>query len=125
MKIDPDLEGRHLNKVDAYATGSITVAAVVYRHSLVLASGHGVMPWPPQRFPDFIAEHFEMLAALDPEVVLIGTGRSLIFPASPLLAPLASKQIGFEIMDTGAACRAYNFLLGEGRQVAAGLLLIG
>ncbi|MBI2994889.1 MAG: hypothetical protein HYY48_12055 [Gammaproteobacteria bacterium] len=57
-------------------------------------------------------------------VNLIGTGRGLLFPAASLLAPLASKRIGFEIMDTGAACRAYNFLLGEGRQVAAGLLMI-
>lgn len=124
MKIDLDLVSGHARKIDAYATGSVTVAAVVYRHSIVLGSGQPVIAWPPRQFPDFKAEHFEMLVALNPEVVLIGTGRGLLFPAASLLAPLASKRIGFEIMDTGAACRAYNFLLGEGRQVAAGLLMI-
>ena len=124
MKIDFDLGAHGNTRVSAYAAGCVTVGAVVYAHSVVLAPGHDAKPWPPQRFSDLAAEHFEMLAALGPEIVLVGTGRRLLFPAAETLAPLTARRIGIEIMDTGAACRAYNFLLGEGRQVAAALLMI-
>lgn len=124
MKIDLDLGSHEKTRVRAYATGCVTIGAVVYAHSIVLAAGHDVQSWPPPRFADLAVEHFEMLAALGPEIVLVGTGRRGLFPAAELLAPLVARQIGHEIMDTGAACRAYNFLLGEGRQVAAALLMI-
>ena len=124
MKFELDLGSGHNLRIAAYAAGSVTVATVVYRHSIVLAPNRPVMPWPPAQFSDLAPGHFELLAAVEPEVVLIGTGGKLQFPAMDLLSPLVSRNIGFEIMDTGAACRSYNFLLGEGRQVAAALLMI-
>jgi uncharacterized protein len=63
------------------------------------------------------------LAALEAEVLLIGTGPRLQFPALNLLRMLAQAGIGAEIMDTPAACRTYNILMGEGRKVAAALIL--
>jgi uncharacterized protein len=65
-----------------------------------------------------------VLAELESEVVLIGTGKSLRFPRSELIAPLMASGTGFEIMDTAAACRTYNILMGEGRRVSAALLMI-
>jgi uncharacterized protein len=56
--------------------------------------------------------------------VILGTGRRQRFPRTELLAPLVKARIGWEVMDTGAACRTYNILLGEGRNVAAALLMI-
>jgi uncharacterized protein len=40
------------------------------------------------------------------------------------LAPLIAAGIGYEVMDTGAACRTYNVLMAENRKVAAALLMI-
>ena len=57
-------------------------------------------------------------------MVLLGTGGRLRFPPSAVLAPLIAAQIGYEVMDTGAACRTFNLLAGEGRRVLAALLLI-
>jgi len=54
---------------------------------------------------------------------LIGTGARFQFPEPALLAPLQKAGIGVEVMDTQAACRTYNILLGEGRSVAAALIL--
>jgi uncharacterized protein len=62
-------------------------------------------------------------AALDAELVLIGTGRSLQFPPAEALRPLIEARLGFEIMDTQAACRTYNILMAENRRVAAALIL--
>jgi uncharacterized protein len=46
-----------------------------------------------------------------------------VFPAAELLAPLYAARVGFEVMDTGAACRTYNVLVAEGRAVAAALII--
>jgi len=55
--------------------------------------------------------------------LLLGTGPSQRFPDPPLYAELYRSRVGFEIMDTGAACRTYNVLVGEGRAVVAALLV--
>ena len=69
------------------------------------------------------AEQISRLAELNAEVLLIGTGATLRFPPPKLLLPLARAGIGVEIMDTPAACRTYNILMGEGRKVAAALIV--
>jgi uncharacterized protein len=70
------------------------------------------------------AELFDAIARRDevPEIVLLGTGARLRFPPMALLRPLSGAAIGYEVMDTAAACRTYNILMGEGRRVLALLL---
>jgi uncharacterized protein len=69
------------------------------------------------------ASDFAALAELPVEVLIYGSGRKLQFPPPAWLAPLMGRRMGFETMDTEAACRTYNILAGEGRPVAALLLL--
>jgi len=64
-----------------------------------------------------------MLVSLEPEVILLGTGRRLVFPEPQVLATVHAATIGIEIMDTAAACRTYNILAGESRHVAAALII--
>ncbi len=99
-------------------TRTLTRSCVVTPHRLVA-------DWPPQAFGEVARVHFELVSALDPEIVLFGSGASLQFPRVELLAPLTSRGIGVEAMDTGAACRTYNILTADGRKVAAVLLMIG
>jgi uncharacterized protein len=75
-----------------------------------------------ERFDALSERHFAALADLAPELVIFGTGARLRFPAPALLRPLIERGIGVETMDTAAACRTYNVLLGEGRAVVAALL---
>ncbi|HNI52603.1 MAG TPA: MTH938/NDUFAF3 family protein, partial [Accumulibacter sp.] len=65
-----------------------------------------------------------ILAGLDAEIVLLGTGKQLRFPPPDLLQPLIAQRKGLEVMDVQAACRTYNILLSEGRKVAAALFLV-
>jgi uncharacterized protein len=67
--------------------------------------------------------HFEVIAGLEPEIVLLGTGGRQRFPRPSLLRSLLARGVGVEIMDTAAACRTYNIIMLEGRRVAAALLL--
>ena len=112
------------NLIRAYAPGRIIINKEVYTTSLIVTPGQVVAAWPPASFADLQAGHFEMLVALKPEVVILGTGARLRFPTPSFTRSLVEAGIGLEVMDTGAACRTYNFLMSDGRRVAAALLMI-
>ena len=124
MKIELDNTAGNSNRVSAYTIGQITIDERVF-HSSILVSAHTIdAEWTPEDISELQPEHFEAIIALTPEIVILGTGKSLVFPEDTIIKPLIDRQIGFEIMDTGAACRSYNFLLGEGREVVAALFVI-
>lgn len=116
--------GGAANLIRTYGPGRLLINEAVYQSSLIVMPDRIYTDWPPQRFEDLDMAHMQALAALGAEVILLGTGQRQRFPHSTLLAPLAAGGTGWEVMDTGAACRTYNFLLGEGRNVAAALLMI-
>jgi uncharacterized protein len=90
--------------------------------SFVLSPKHLLRDWAPISIETLQAEHLDLIIELQPELVLLGTGTRLTFPAPQLLASLHRQRIGVEVMDTAAACRTYNILMGEGRFVVAGLI---
>ena len=121
MKLQPDRFD--VPSVNAYGPGWIAVNGERHERSFMLSSQHGAKEWPCARFEDLSVAHFEQLAALGAEIVLLGSGRTLRFPKPEWLQPLVAAQTGVETMDTDAACRTYNILAGEGRQVAVGFIL--
>jgi uncharacterized protein len=112
------------NVIRGCGPGEVTVNETVYRRSLVVAPDRIVEDWPPLSFDDLAAGHFALLAALAPEIILLGTGARHQFPAPVHTLPLIRAGIGLEIMDTAAACRTYNVILEDGRRVVAALLMI-
>ncbi len=110
------------NVIARHGPGGVLVNGTEYRSSTLIAWQGKVTAWPVQRFEDLTDAHFATLANLNPELVIFGTGARLRFAASALLRPLIERGIGVETMDTAAACRTYNVLLGEGRAVVAALL---
>ncbi len=96
-----------------------TVAA-----SVVVTPQRLLTDWAPQHHRELEPRHLENLLVLEPELVLLGTGRRLHFPPAAVTEPLLRRGIGVEVMDTAAACRTYNFLMADGRRVAAALLMI-
>jgi len=65
------------------------------------------------------------LLSKQPEIVIIGTGWNTQRPPRDLVFAMARRGIGFETMDTPAACRTFNVLVGEGRDAAAVLIIRG
>jgi uncharacterized protein len=110
--------------IQTYGPSQIVINQDRYNMSLIVQPERVLPDWPPQTVDELALPHIQMLADLGPEVVLIGTGQRLHFPRAELLAPLVVAGIGWEIMDTGAACRTYNILMGEGRKVTAALMMI-
>ena len=114
-------EGRNL--FTGYGAGYVSINEQRYEHPIVVTPGNAVIPWAATSFDALTAEHFEALLELTPEIVLLGTGESLRFPHPRLTHPLAEARVGFEAMDTKAACRTFNILMAEGRQVVAAMLV--
>jgi uncharacterized protein len=110
--------------IRSYQAGHIVINDQAYSKSLVLAPKQLMTDWPPQSADELTEADFDMLKELRPDLVLLGTGEKQIFPPLSLYAPLLQKNIAVEVMNTGAACRTYNILASEGRQVIAALMMI-
>ncbi len=123
MKIQREL-GAGQNVIRSYGRVQIIVNQDTFTTSLIVTPEHIVRDWRPRAFAELTAEDFDAVVALGPEVILLGTGAHLRFPDPSLMRTLVAANIGFEVMDTGAACRTYNVLMTEGRRVAAALLPI-
>jgi uncharacterized protein len=108
--------------IRGYDATSITTSDGVITSSTLIAAAT-LEPWPPHSVAELTAAHVDLLLAHDPEVLLIGTGPKFALPPQAALAAARAKRIGVEVMDTAAACRTYNVLVGEGRRVVAGLML--
>jgi len=122
VKFQPDfLDGT--NTIARHDGARVWVGTQAYEGSVVVPWSGAVQPWPPNRFDELTADHFEMLLRHDAELVIFGSGARLRFPKPGLMRALIERRVGFESMDTGAACRTYNVLVSEGRNVVAALLL--
>ena len=124
MKLDLDRNIDGTNRIHSYAAGSIVIADTTYKSSLILTSDAIIDDWQPENISQLTTDDLDQIIELDPELVVLGTGVRLQFPELEITMAFHSRNIGVEVMDTGAACRAFNFLAGEGRKVVAALFVI-
>ncbi len=109
--------------ITGYGPDWVRVNQQEFRRSVIVTPERLVSDWAPRTFGDLAEPHFEAIAELELEIVLLGTGRRQRFPHPSLTRSLLERGVGVEIMDTAAACRTYNIVMLEGRRVAAALLL--
>ena len=124
VKIDLDTLPKDEYRIDGYQNGVISVNGNAFSSSLIISPAHLIVDWRPDNFDDLATQHIAQIIELEPEIIILGTGDQLYFPSPDLIAAIFENHIGFEVMDTGAACRCYNLLLSERRKVAAGLIRI-
>jgi uncharacterized protein len=111
-----------LNLVTGYGAGHLMINKVRHDGNLIVTPSGVSAGWANAGFDGLVAEDFSRLLEWKPEVVLVGTGNRLRFPPHALLRPLIEAGVGFEIMDLSAACRTYNVLASEGREVLAAVM---
>jgi uncharacterized protein len=109
--------------IRGYGPGEVRINETVYRTSLVLTTNRLDTNWNPRPISDWTPADLDPLLAHDPEILLIGTGESIHLLGTPFIAHALRQGVGLEVMDTAAACRTFNILAGEGRRVAAGLIV--
>jgi len=116
-----DTAGAH--RITGYGPDFVAVNGARYEHSVIVTAQTIVADWGVAGFDTLAASDVARLVELQPDVILLGTGSRSRFPSRSVLCPLIDARIGYEIMDTGAACRTYSVLTAEGRNVLAALIL--
>ncbi|MGH8073593.1 MAG: Mth938-like domain-containing protein [Lysobacter sp.] len=93
--------------------------------SFVIAPDRLIEDWAVRDARSMQASDLEPLLALQPEVLLLGSGSGQAFPPAAVLAECLRRGIGIEVMGNDAAARTFNVLASEGRKVVAGFILPG
>jgi uncharacterized protein len=124
VEITPLQPSQDRQILQAYGKGGFRVSDTHWAGAVIVFPTRTIN-WNVATFADFTLEVFTPVAqASDPpiELLLIGTGQRMALLPTKLQAGLRAMGFGIDIMDTGAACRTYNVLIGEERRVAAALL---
>jgi uncharacterized protein len=112
-----------INLIRRYGPDFVVIGDEEIRRSCLVSAGSLVRDWPPRGVDDLAATHLAAIFELAPEVVVLSTGAAQKFPRAALRAEFATRRIGLEVMEVGAACRTYNVLVGEERKVVGAILL--
>lgn len=109
--------------VKHYEPGLVKINDRELRSSCFLNQQQLVENWPCDHIGRLDTQHLDALFALKPEVIILGTGERQVFPEPRLFAYCAQKGIGLEVMNNPAACRTYNVLTTEDREVVLALIM--
>jgi uncharacterized protein len=109
--------------VTSYDDQGVEINAERFEFSLIVMPETPPRAWSVPSFEALTAAHFEQIEADKPDVVILGTGATQRFVHPRLIASLSARHIGVESMDSKAACRTYNVLMGEGRKVTLALII--
>lgn len=122
MKLQPDPK-EALNTVTRYDAQYIEINEIRFNQSIIVMPLGAVEAWSVKSFNDLSRHDFSKTIEKKPALVIFGSGQRIRFPAPSLLQDLIQARIGFETMDTQAACRTYNILMSEGRLVLGAFLI--
>lgn len=112
-----------LNTISGHGKGFVQVNQQRVTTPLILLPDKLIAPWNITDIGALSMADFTLLIEMKPELVVFGSGSAFRFPDARILAAFSQARIGFDVMDTPAACRTYNVLMGEGRNVAAALVI--
>ena len=115
--------GAPAHLIRGYTDEEVRIGSTSVRGSCIVTADTLITQWEPQSFAELRPAHLEALFALQPELVILGTGPVQRFAPAEIRALAAQRGMGLEAMQLGAACRTFNVLVQEGRRVAAGLFL--
>jgi uncharacterized protein len=110
-------------QIRAYQPGTIRVNDKTLSSSIIITPTRLIEDWQPATIQELTTESLSLIAELRPDILLIGTGAVMTIISAEIYGPLINLGIGVEFMDTSAACRTYNALSSENRNVAAALLI--
>jgi uncharacterized protein len=123
MKLHPDASNAY--SIQSYSDEGVVVNGKLQTGPMVLCAVKGPQAWSAPTFETLETASFDEILPLRPELVIFGSGATLRFPSPRLFQGLIQQGIGLETMDSGAACRTFNVLAGEGRHVVLALLPLG
>ncbi|MDH3978015.1 MAG: Mth938-like domain-containing protein [Gammaproteobacteria bacterium] len=117
-----DRETGNGNIIRSFSAGELLINNESYG-SPVIVSAETIIDWSPASLDSLSIADFAAAISQKPEVILFGSGIAQHFPPMTVITEIMRAGIGFEAMDTSAACRTFNVLAGEHRKVVAALLV--
>ncbi len=108
--------------ITGYESDHVRINDDIYQKSLIISPESLIHPWQVNDASDLNETNLASVLNDKPEIMIIGTGETLILPEPKIIALFAQHQIGLETMNTSAACRTYGVLVAEGRKAAAGII---
>jgi uncharacterized protein len=106
------------------ADGSVAVVNDrAFEASFAVAPDRLIEAWPVVDATAMVPDDLAPLLALEPEVIVLGTGARQLFPPAVVMAACLGRGIGLEVMTNAAAARTFNVLAGESRRVVAAFVL--
>lgn len=111
------------NLITGYGADFVEINRQRYTSNLIVMTDKLLLDWQAPDFMSLTTGHFVQIIELKPEVVLLGTGEKHQFLHPKIIQSLTENSIPLECMTTAAACRTYNILMSEGRNVVAALLI--
>jgi uncharacterized protein len=118
MKLTRDARS-DVNLIRGYGQGAVQIGERVVSTHCIVAADTLITSFRGTSAAELTVSHLDPIFALNPEVVLLGTGVRQSFPSAAVREAFAARGIGLEAMDLGAACRTYNVLVQEERRVVA------
>jgi uncharacterized protein len=110
-----------VNFIRAWEPGRVRIAERWVTGNVIVGSDRIVEGWTTAEAHALSIADLEPALALEPTIIVLGTGTERLLPDVELMAAAAARSVGLEIMSTPAACRTFNVLLGEQRRVVAAL----
>ena len=119
MQLTRDDSTRHF--IRAWEPGRVRIAERWIAGHVIVSAEQVIEGWTTAAPTALTVEDLGPALALAPTILLLGTGTDRFVPDVELMAALAERRVGLEIMSTPAACRTFNVLLQEQRRVVAAL----
>lgn len=117
MKLDREQGTGHV--IRSFADGRLVIGNSTFASPVIVTAEQLITDWAAPPVQTLAADDLQRVLALEPEVIVLGTGTRQIFPPQVLSMTILRQGIGFEVMATAAACRTFNLLTAEYRPVAA------
>jgi len=121
LSLDRPEDFLFVRRADAHA---VTVVDRQLTASFILARDRAIEDWGAADIAALTPRQVEPILALEPDVVLLGSGARQQFPSQAVLAEFLKRGIGVEVMDNAACARTWNVLAGEHRNVVAAFILL-
>lgn len=108
--------------ITGYEPGCVFINNDPYPQSIIVNPESLICPWEVNEISDLNETTLSAIFEDRPEIVILGTGESLVLPEPKIIALFAQHRIGLEFMNTSAACRTYGILIAESRKATAAII---
>jgi uncharacterized protein len=115
------LDSGAVHFIRAWEPGRVRIAERWISGNVIVGAEQLIEGWTQVEPRALTLADLEPALALEPTIIVLGTGTERLLPDVELMAALAQRSVGLESMNTPAACRTFNVLLQEQRRVVAAL----